>query len=193
MKGMRSERHSDLKNETELATGGHHLDTLLSSDGDGSSQLSSRVDDDFNVESVSGERDLYNDSKSAEVNSSARLQVFVHHYPMLMCPVSARVFVFPSEGAVAEACLSNSNETSLSPGLPSICTGLASDGEDIAPGITLTAHFLYNLAAKVLLYHCINTEFFGHSWQPFIQLMISSDHPLLFVFDFFFLKICRWI
>ncbi|KAL0912453.1 hypothetical protein M5K25_018426 [Dendrobium thyrsiflorum] len=33
-----------------------------------------RVDEDLNAESVSGERDLYDDSKSTEVNSSTRLQ-----------------------------------------------------------------------------------------------------------------------
>ncbi|KAH0456618.1 hypothetical protein IEQ34_014525 [Dendrobium chrysotoxum] len=147
IKSKRSEKHSHLNNETEEVTRGD-LDTL-SSNCNGSSQMDSRVDDDLNVESVSGERDLYDDSKSTEVNSSTRLQVSVHHYPMLLCPVSARVFVFPSEGAVAEACLSNNNESSLSPGLPSICTGVASDSEDVPPGATLTAHFLYNLATKM--------------------------------------------
>ncbi|XP_020588671.1 sec1 family domain-containing protein MIP3 isoform X2 [Phalaenopsis equestris] len=148
MESKKSENHSNLKNETGQAAEGDHLD-ILSANGDCSSQLASRVDDDLNAESVSVERDLYNDSKSTEANSSTKLQVIVHHFPMLLCAVSPRFFVFPSEGAVAEACLSNNHENSLSPGLPSICNGVTSDGEDVPPGAILTAHFLYNLVAKM--------------------------------------------
>ncbi|OVA13996.1 Sec1-like protein [Macleaya cordata] len=78
-----------------------------------------------------------------------RLDVSVHHFPMILCPLSARVFVLPSEGTVAEACLSYEHEDSLGPGLPSISTGLPSEGEDTPPGAILTAHLLYHLAAKM--------------------------------------------
>ncbi|KAK8944530.1 hypothetical protein KSP39_PZI008583 [Platanthera zijinensis] len=144
-KSEKNKKHSHVNNETEQAAGGDHL----RSNGDDFAHLTSTVDDDSIVEAVYGERDLPNDSNSTEIQSSLRLKVTVQHYPMLLCPVSARVFVFPSEGAVAEACLSNNNESSLCPSLPSICTGLTFDGEDIPPGATLTAHFLYNLAAKL--------------------------------------------
>lgn len=38
---------------------------------------------------------------------------------------------------------------SLSPGLPPLYTGMPPDGDDIPPGATLTAHFLYHFAAKM--------------------------------------------
>lgn len=141
----KNRKHSHMNSETEQVVGGDHL----RSNGDEFTQIAFTVDDDSSVGSVYGERDLRFDSNSTEIQCLSRLKVTVQHYPMLLCPVSTRVFVFPSEGAVAEACLSNNNESSLSPSLPSICTGLDFDGEDIPPGATLTAHFLYNLAAKL--------------------------------------------
>ncbi|KAM7267288.1 hypothetical protein ACFE04_009454 [Oxalis oulophora] len=77
------------------------------------------------------------------------LVVSVHHFPMILLPLSRRVFVLPSEGSVAEAYLSAENEDSFSPGLPALSTGTLCDGDDIPPGATLTAHFLYHLAAKM--------------------------------------------
>ncbi|KAF3773466.1 Sec1 family domain-containing protein [Nymphaea thermarum] len=77
------------------------------------------------------------------------LVVSVQHFPMILCPLSPHIFVLPSEGAVAEACLSIQQKDSLSPGLPPIASGLPSDGEETPPGATLTAHFLYHLAAKM--------------------------------------------
>ncbi|RZB75621.1 Sec1 family domain-containing protein MIP3 isoform B [Glycine soja] len=68
---------------------------------------------------------------------------------MILCPISPRVFVLPSEGLVAEAYLSAEHEDSISPGLPPLSTGLLSDADDVPPGATLTAHFLYHLAAKM--------------------------------------------
>lgn len=79
-----------------------------------------------------------------------RLVVSVYHFPMILCPLSPRVFVLPSEGSVAEAYLSSSqDEGSLSPQLPSHSTGSHPDGEDGPPGAILTAQFLYHLAAKM--------------------------------------------
>ncbi|RRT59055.1 hypothetical protein B296_00041615 [Ensete ventricosum] len=99
---------------------------------------------------ASSKGDIYADD-SVNVTGkqeSKKLLVSVHHFPMILCPLSPRVFVLPSEGTVAEACLSNDSDDSVSPGLPSISTGLPSDGEDVPPGATLTANFLYHLAAK---------------------------------------------
>lgn len=87
-----------------------------------------------------------------------KLIVSVHHFPMILCPLSPRVFVLPSEGTIAEACLSNDHEDSLSPGLPPMSTGLSSDGDD-TPGATLTAHFIYHLAAKVCYASVANCAF----------------------------------
>ncbi|KAF9619555.1 hypothetical protein IFM89_007382 [Coptis chinensis] len=88
-------------------------------------------------------------SMSSREDSWPRLVASVHHFPMVLCPLSPRFFVLPSEGTVAEACLSNENEDSLSPGLPPISSGSPSDGEDTPPGAIFTAHFLYHLAAKM--------------------------------------------
>ncbi|MCL7028595.1 hypothetical protein MKW94_022395, partial [Papaver nudicaule] len=81
-------------------------------------------------------------------DSLLRFDISVNHFPMILCPLSPRVFVLPSEGTIAEACLSSEHEDSLGPGLPSISTGVPSDGEDTPPGAILTAHLLYHLAAK---------------------------------------------
>ncbi|KAG4128129.1 hypothetical protein ERO13_D09G003000v2 [Gossypium hirsutum] len=75
--------------------------------------------------------------------------VSVHHFPMILSPISPRVFVLPSEGSIAEACLSSEHEDSISAGLPSLSTGLPSDVDEVPPAATLTAHFLYHLAAKM--------------------------------------------
>ncbi|OVA12407.1 Sec1-like protein [Macleaya cordata] len=83
------------------------------------------------------------------MSCNLRLDISVHHFPMILCALSPRVFVLPSEGTVAEACLSYEHEDSLGPGLPSISAGLPSDGEDTPPGAILTAHLLYHLAAKM--------------------------------------------
>lgn len=95
-------------------------------------------------------RDSYGENLIAETEVGQNLVVSVRHFPMIMCPLSPRVFVLPSEGSVAEAYLSAKHDDALSPGLPSLSTGLPSDGDDIPPGATLTANFLYHFAAKVL-------------------------------------------
>ena len=68
------------------------------------------------------------DSPSSTSARWPKLIVYVHHFPMILCPLSPRVFVLPLEGAIAEACLSNDHEDSLIPGLPPMTTGLSSDG-----------------------------------------------------------------
>ncbi|XP_058007351.1 sec1 family domain-containing protein MIP3 isoform X2 [Hevea brasiliensis] len=82
-------------------------------------------------------------------DAGQKLVVSVHHFPMIFCPLSPRVFVLPSEGSVAEACLSIEHEDSISLGLPPISSGVPPDGDDVPPGALLTAHFLYHLAAKM--------------------------------------------
>lgn len=102
----------------------------------------------------SGENDqtVYADNSinsTGRVEFSAKLFVSVDHFPMIFCPLSPQVFILPSEGTVAEACLSADSENSVSPGLPSLSTGSSSDGDDVPPGATLTANFLYHLVEKV--------------------------------------------
>lgn len=127
----------------------------LTFDDDGWSQFASTEDYDIREEAGSAGSDVCDDGSvncKEAGGGSTKLCISVHHFPMLICPISPRVFVFPSEGTVSEACLSKDHEDSFSPGLPSISTGLSSDGEDLPPGATLTANFLYDLAAKVSLY-----------------------------------------
>ncbi|KAL3509125.1 hypothetical protein ACH5RR_028526 [Cinchona calisaya] len=78
-----------------------------------------------------------------------KLVVNIHHFPLILCPFSPRVFVLPSEGSVAEAHLSVKHDNSISPGLPSISIATPDDGEDVPPGATLTAQLLYHLATKM--------------------------------------------
>lgn len=92
---------------------------------------------------------LYGDSAPAEEIAEQKLVVSVHHFPMIFCPLSPKVFVLPSGGLVAEALLSSKHEDSLSPALPSLSTGMGSNAEDTVPGALLTAHFLYHMAAKM--------------------------------------------
>ncbi|KAK9676946.1 hypothetical protein RND81_11G112000 [Saponaria officinalis] len=90
-------------------------------------------------------RGVYDDNSNER---EQKLVVSVQHFPMIFCPMTPKFFVLPSGGSVAQASLSTEHEDSLSPGLPPVSTGMASDGEDV-PGATLTAHFLYYLASKM--------------------------------------------
>nr|CAB3491022.1 unnamed protein product [Digitaria exilis] len=58
-------------------------------------------------------------------------------------------FVLPSEGIIADSCLSNDHEDCLGPGLPSISTSKPFDSDEVPPGVTLTAQFLYHLTNKM--------------------------------------------
>ncbi|KAH7844193.1 hypothetical protein Vadar_025304 [Vaccinium darrowii] len=122
----------------------------LTSDNDGWAQLTSSEEDISSLELGSGAKESYDDDPTSHAEDvGQKLFVSVHHFPMILCPLSPRAFVLPSEGSVAEAYLSAQQENSLSPGLPPLSTGLPPDGEDIPPGATLTAQFLYHLAAKM--------------------------------------------
>lgn len=119
----------------------------------GWSKLSSNEEDLLVFESHSSPKESREDSPSFRKQKlGLELNVTVHHFPLIICPFSSRFFVMPSEGLVAESYLSVKHEDSLSMGLPPLSSGLASDGDD-APGLNLTAHFLYHLASKVL---CLN-------------------------------------
>ncbi|KAI4319742.1 hypothetical protein MLD38_033306 [Melastoma candidum] len=78
-----------------------------------------------------------------------KLVVSVRHFPCIVCPITPRAFILPSEGSVSEAYLSTFNENSLSQGLPPLSRGSSFDGEDSLPGAILTAHFLYHLATMM--------------------------------------------
>ncbi|GAB2274714.1 hypothetical protein Dimus_009486 [Dionaea muscipula] len=112
---------------------------------EGWSQLDDKDISHFSSSSGPGNYEGDN-NKEDEVEQKLRVSVF--HFPMIICPLSPRVFVLPSGGSVANAVLSAEHEDSLSPGLPPLSTGLATDGDDVS-GAMLTAHFLYYLAAKM--------------------------------------------
>lgn len=122
----------------------------LTLEDEGWSQLGPIEESISQIEARPSPRDLDQDNSVGRMEDvGQKLVVSVHHFPMILCPFSPRVFILPSEGAVAEAYLSTEHEDSLSPGLPPLSTGLPPDGDDIPPGATLTAHFLYHLATKM--------------------------------------------
>ncbi|XP_037429713.1 sec1 family domain-containing protein MIP3-like [Triticum dicoccoides] len=100
-------------------------------------------------ESSPRKKDFSNDDLGQVEARGKRLSVTVCHFPMIFSPISSRTFVLPSEGTIAESYLSNHREDSLGPGLPSISTGKPFDGNEVPPGLTLTAQFLYHLANKM--------------------------------------------
>lgn len=122
----------------------------LTLEDEGWSQLGPIEESISQIEARPSPRDLYQDNSVGRTEDvGQKLVVSVHHFPMILCPFSPRVFILPSEGAIAEAYLSTEHEDSLSPGLPPLSTGLPPDGDDIPPGATLTAHFLYHLTTKM--------------------------------------------
>lgn len=121
----------------------------LTFEDEGWSRLTSTEEDVPFHETSSTRDNIYGDSPRGKRVDLGQKSIFsVHHFPMVLCPFSPRVFVLPSEGLVATACLSSKHEDSLSAGLPSLSTGLT-DSDEVPPAATLTAHFLYQLAAKM--------------------------------------------
>ena len=109
-------KKSDLKS-------GHSVDSNtqenLAFEDEGWSRLTSTEEDVPSHEASSTGKNLYGDSpRGKRVVLGQKLIVSVHHFPMILCPFSPRVFVLPSVGAVAEACLSAEHEDSLSVRLP---------------------------------------------------------------------------
>lgn len=114
------------------------------SEEEGWAELTSFEDD------VSGSDSISTPKMSSKIEDiEQKLMVSVHHFPLMVCPLSSRVFVLPSEGSIAEACLSTEHENSISSGLPPLSTGKLSDTEDVSAGAALTAQFLYHWASKV--------------------------------------------
>ncbi|KAM6546637.1 hypothetical protein CsatB_027373 [Cannabis sativa] len=117
---------------------------------EGWSQLTFIEGDTPHLDASPTGRDFYKDNiVEGTEDVGQKLLVSVHHFPMILCPLSPRVFVLPSEGSMAEACLSVEHADAFSPGLPPLSTGSSFDGDDTPPGATLTANFLYHLAAKM--------------------------------------------
>lgn len=115
-------------------------------ESEGWSQLTSIKD---NIDGTSGVRLRQEDYSPHSEGVGQKLEISVHHFPLILCPLSPRVFVLPSEGSVAEASLSAEHESSISYGLPPLSSGKHPDTEDVIPGATLTAQFLYHFALKM--------------------------------------------
>lgn len=127
----------------------HETSIDFPTDVDKFSKWGSGAHYDSNSESSPTKRDLFDDEMGPVEARGGRLSVTVRHFPMIFSPISSRVFVLPSEGIIADSCLSNNHEDSLGPGLPSISTGRPFDSDEVPPGVTLTAQFLYHLANKM--------------------------------------------
>ncbi|TKV99488.1 hypothetical protein SEVIR_8G047800v4 [Setaria viridis] len=121
----------------------------FTTDADKYSEWGSGVHYGSNAESSPTKRNLFDSDLGQLVASGKRLSVTVSHFPMIFSPISPRTFVLPSEGIIADSSLSNQHEDSLGPGLPSISTGKPFDSDEVPPGVTLTAQFLYHLANKM--------------------------------------------
>lgn len=139
------------KRETDHVSGNSGPNENTASEDEGWSELTS-IDDDISrfdgISSPKPSREDYFSGYSEDIGH--KLAVSVHHFPLILCPFSPRVFVLPSEGCVAEASLSAEHENSISSGLPPLSTGKLADAEDVSPGASLTAQFLYHLALKVI-------------------------------------------
>ncbi|KZV28276.1 hypothetical protein F511_28254 [Dorcoceras hygrometricum] len=135
------------KHETEsYVTGKHNHKESTASQDEGWSQLTSLESDTTGFHDISSTNIPQQDSSD---DVSEKLIVSVHHFPLILCAFSPRVFVLPSEGSVAESFLSSEHENSVSSGLPPLSTGKPSYAEDVSPGATLTAQFIYHLALKM--------------------------------------------
>ncbi|KAI7731505.1 hypothetical protein M8C21_012491 [Ambrosia artemisiifolia] len=118
----------------------HNKGNLIPEDEEGWLQLAPRAEDDTPK------------SPSFSIgHAGQKLIAYVHHFPLILCPFSPKFFVLPSEGSISEAYLSAAQENAISSGLPPLSTGTFHDGEDVPPGVTLTAQFLYHLTTKMEL------------------------------------------
>ncbi|KAJ4892183.1 Sec1 family domain-containing protein MIP3 [Raphanus sativus] len=132
-------------------------ETLLAQDYNEHTKTSNKISKDKGVPKFSSALEsltmepITSDNVGDSSGDADGLVVSVHHFPLIICPFTPRTFVLPSQGSVAEASLSRQHEDSLSFGLPPISTGSMSDTDDVPPGATLTAHFLYQLALKMEL------------------------------------------
>jgi hypothetical protein len=130
----------------------------FTTDADKYSEWGSGVHYGSNSESSPTKRNLLDGDLGQLESSGKRMSVTVSHFPMIFSPISSRAFVLPSEGIIADSSLSNQHEDSLGPGLPSISTGKPFDSDEVPPGVTLTAQFLYHLANKVTIFLILYTN-----------------------------------
>ncbi|KAI5065162.1 hypothetical protein GOP47_0019857 [Adiantum capillus-veneris] len=87
------------------------------------------------------------DSEDPTVSFSVKIK----HFPMIICPLTSRAFVFPSNGLLATAPLADVNSP-LGIGIPyTNCTSARHEDEGIPIGGTLLAHFLHHLAGQLSL------------------------------------------
>ncbi|CAN6295337.1 unnamed protein product [Urochloa humidicola] len=121
----------------------------FTTDADKYSEWGSGVHYGSNSESSPMKKNLFDGDLGQLEASGKGMSVTVSHFPMIFSPISSRAFVLPSEGIIADSCLSNQQEDSLGPGLPSISTGKPFDSDEVPPGVTLTSQFLYHLANKM--------------------------------------------
>ncbi|XP_010506107.1 PREDICTED: sec1 family domain-containing protein MIP3 isoform X3 [Camelina sativa] len=135
----------------------HEYETLLVQDYNEHTKKSDKISKDKGVSNFSSALEsltmepIISENVDGSSGGEEGLVVSVRHFPLIICPFTPRAFVLPSQGSVAEASLSRQHEDSLSFGLPPISTGSMSDTDDVPPGATLTAHFLYQLALKMEL------------------------------------------
>ncbi|GER56463.1 hypothetical protein STAS_34190 [Striga asiatica] len=139
------------KHETDgTVSGNNSLKESTAFEDEGWSHLTPFEDDISRSDGISSDKLPKEDNFTGySEDVGGKLSVSVHHFPLILCPLSPRVFVLPSEGYVAEASLSTDHENSISSGLPPISAGNLANIEDISPGATLTAQFLYHLALKM--------------------------------------------
>lgn len=84
-------------------------------------------------------------------DSRVTFHVKIIHFPMIICPLTSRAFVFPSNTMVARAPLAEGNSP-MGIGLPYIDgTTNRHDDDGIPIGGTLLAHFLHHLAGQLSL------------------------------------------
>ncbi|PWA95182.1 Sec1-like protein [Artemisia annua] len=113
-------------------------------------QLSPREPDTPKSPTFSSTNDMYDVDRIGNAEDiGVKLIAYVQHFPLIICPFSPKFFVLPSEGSIAEAYLTAEQDNSISSGLPPLSTGMLHDGEDVPPGVALTAQFLYHLTTKM--------------------------------------------
>ncbi|TVU04188.1 hypothetical protein EJB05_50213 [Eragrostis curvula] len=149
----------------------HDMETDFTSDVD--TKLGSGVHYGTNSELSPTKRTLFDDDLGQVEGRERRFSVTVSHFPMIFSPISSRTFVLPSEGIIADSYLSNPHEDSLGPGLPSISAGKPFDSDEVPPGVTLTAQFLYHLANKMDLK--LDIFSFGDTSKAIGKLMMDMS------------------
>lgn len=111
-----------------------------------------------------GDSQLEAETEEDLTDLDGSLNVKVKHFPMIICPLMSRAFVFPSNGTLAEAPLAENLDSPMGIGLPSELNNptriglpytdgraVRRDDDGIPIGGTLVAHFLHHLAGQLSL------------------------------------------